>query len=280
VTEAGLPIELLTSGREGSEGPLGLPDGSLLFTETRAQRILRIAPDKEVSVFLENSSGANGLALTPEGDLVAVFQLNPPRVGIVHPQEHQKVFTDGYEGKPFTRPNDLVRASNGDLFFTDSAQNATPESGGPSVYRVTNAGELQRVADDVPRPNGIVLSKDERTLFVANTLGQHVLAFARDADGNIGERRDFAALAGWNATEGSSGADGLAVDDEGRLYVASTAGIEVFDESGKALGVISLPVKPQNLAFAGPDKSLLYVVGQGSAYRFPVLTPGLSSRAK
>jgi len=279
VTNAGAAIELLTSEREGSEGPLPLADGSLLFTEARVQKITRIGADLSISTFLDDTGGANALAAADDGTLFAVLQ-QPPRVGVVHPEAQKKILAEGYDGKPFTRPNDIVRASSGDIYFTDSAQNATPATGGPSVYRISAAGEIQRLIDDIERPNGLILSKDERTLFVANTLGQHVLAYAINADGTLGERQEFAALAGWNAAEKTSGADGLAVDDEGRLYVASNAGIEVFDTDGAALGVIPLPVKPQNLAFGGPDKSWLYVVGRGAAYRFPVLTPGLSTRAK
>jgi len=279
VTAGGLAIQKLSEGHEGSEGPLGLPDGSFLFTETRAQRIVRVAEDGTLSTFLERSNGANGLALTPEGTLIAV-QVVEPRVGVVHPPEKQTVLARDFEGKAFTRPNDVVRATNGDLYFTDSAQNATAESAGPAVYRLAADGRLERITTSLARPNGIVLSPDERTLYVADTLGEHVVAIALDAHGKASAPRPFAALQGWDANKGTSGADGLAVDADGRLYVASTAGIEVFAADGKALGVIQLPVKPQNLAFAGSDKRWLYVVGQGTVLRFRTLSQGLNSRAK
>ena len=102
------------------------------------------------------------------------------------------------------------------------------------------------------------------------------------ANGKLGAKREFAKLEGFRQTENgpTSGADGLAVDAEGRLYVASNAGIQVFTPKGEALGVIPLPKRPQNLAFAGPGKKTLYVVGSGSAWRFPVLTAGYAGRAK
>jgi gluconolactonase len=141
---------------------------------------------------------------------------------------------------------------------------------------------LRRIASDIERPNGIQLSPDEKVLYVANTLGEHVLAYDIAADGALGPRRNFARLAGWTKTDAgySSGADGLAVDAKGRLYVASNVGIEVFSAAGVALGTIPLPKKPQNLAFAGTDKKSLYVVGRGSAYKISVLTPGFAGRAK
>ncbi|MGZ5579651.1 MAG: SMP-30/gluconolactonase/LRE family protein, partial [Methylobacter sp.] len=102
------------------------------------------------------------------------------------------------------------------------------------------------------------------------------------ADGSISNRRNFAKLEGWKQEENgwSSGADGLAIDDNDRVYVASNAGIEVFSPKGEALGVIVLPKKPQNIAFAGPDKKTLYAVGRGAAYKIPLLAQGYKGRAK
>lgn len=283
VVAGGLKIELLGQGFEGSEGPLGLPDGSLLFTETRAQRIVRIDAQLQQTVYLENSNGANGLALGAAGELIAV-QVAKPRVGIVYPAGEEKVFVADYKAKAFVRPNDLVRSTTGLIYFTDSGQ-ATPTAAGaeapaPAVYVLTPDKKLRQVSDELGRPNGIQLSKDERTLYVADTLGQHVQAFDVNEDGKSRKRRDFAALAGWRETEGTSGADGLAVDEQDRLYVASNAGIEIFTAAGEALGIIPIPVKPQNLAFAGPGKHWLYVVGQGAVFRIPMLTSGIASRAK
>lgn len=293
VVAAGTKIELIKDGFTGTEGPVSLPDGSLLFTETNANRVTRIAEDGSTSVFVEGSNGANGLGFTANGDLYAV-QVLKPRVGIIFPSPKARTLADNYEGKPFGRPNDLVVDQQGNVYFTDSGPNpaqiaqaasaATPAiaPAKPAVYRISAKGELKRLADDIERPNGIQLSPDDKVLYVANTAGEHVLAYDVNADGSVGPRRDFAKLEGWRKTETgtSSGADGLAVDASGRLYVASTAGIQVFSPKGEALGTIALPKAPQNIAFAGPDKKTLYVVGRGSAYKIAVLTPGVAGRAK
>ncbi|MGC3944553.1 MAG: SMP-30/gluconolactonase/LRE family protein [Chryseolinea sp.] len=290
VVQAGTKIELIKEGFTGTEGPVTLPDGSLIFTETQANRVTRIAPDGSTSTFVEGSNGANGLGFTPNGDLYAV-QVLKPRVGIIFPSPKVKTLADNYEGLPFGRPNDLVVDQQGNVFFTDSGANAPAAGQGasapvatakPAVYRISSKGELKRLAFDIERPNGIQLSPDERVLYVANTLGEYLLAYDLRSDGSVGERRNFARLDGWRKTEtgGSSGADGLAVDDAGRVYVASNTGIQVFSSKGEALGTITLPKQPQNLAFAGEDKKTLYVVGRGAAYRIAVLTPGVSGRAK
>ncbi len=101
-------------------------------------------------------------------------------------------------------------------------------------------------------------------------------------DGSISNRRNFAKLDGWKNEDNvwSSGADGLAIDDSDRLYVASNSGIEVFNAKGEALGIIVLPKKPQNIAFAGTDKKTLYAVGRGSAYKIPLIAQGFKGRAK
>lgn len=292
VVEAGTKIELIKDGFTGTEGPVALPDGSLIFTETLANRVTRIAQDGSTSVFVEGSNGANGLGFTANGDLYAV-QVLKPRVGIIFPPPKVKTLADNYEGKPFGRPNDLVVDQKGNVYFTDSGANppaagqpapAMPpvETAKPAVYRISKQGELKRLLADIERPNGIQLSSDEKVLYVANTLGEYLLAYDIAADGSLGPRRQFAKLEGFKKTEtgGTSGADGLAVDEEGRVYVASNIGIQVFSSKGEALGTIALPKQPQNLAFAGDDKKTLYVVGRGSAYRINVLTPGFGGRAK
>ncbi len=286
VAAGGVIIELIKEGFKGTEGPIGYTDGSLLFTETNDNRIVRIAPDNTVSTFLENSNGANGLALNANGEIIAVQTLKS-QVGIIYPADKQKIFAENFEGTAFQRPNDLVLAKSGGIYFTDSGtrptkENPNPPASHPGVFYISPTGELKRLANDIDRPNGIQLSKDEKVLYVANTLGEHVLAYDIGADGSISNRRNFAKLDGWKNEENvwSSGADGLAIDDEDRLYVASNSGIEVFSAKGDALGVILLPKKPQNIAFAGTDKKTLYAVGRGSAYKIPLLAQGFKGRAK
>jgi len=287
VVSAGTKVELIREGFSGTEGPVALADGSLIFTETQVNRITRIWPDGTVTGFLENTNGANGLGFTANGDLYAV-QVQRTRVGIIHPSTRAKTLTEGFEGKPFGRPNDLVVDKKGNVYFTDSGANGAlppgaPEPAKPAIYRISSSGEVKRLANDIERPNGIQLSPDDKVLYVANTNGEHVLAYDIAADGSVGPKRLFAKLEVIEKTSNggvNSGADGLAVDEAGRVYVASNKGIEIFSAKGEALGSITLPKKPQNLAFAGPDKKTLYVVGRGAAYRFPVLTAGVSGRAK
>lgn len=284
VVAQGTQVVLIQDKFDGTEGPTTLPDGSFIFTETRANRIIHIGLDDSVSTYLENSNGTNGIAFTKKGELVSV-QVLKPQVGVVYPKGSEKVWADKYDGKALQRPNDLVIDKSDGVYFTDSGvqpKGDITEPAHPAVYYVKADGKLNRIINDVERPNGIQLSRDEKTLYVANTAGEYVFSYPVLGEGKLGPRKEFAKLAGYEKGETgfSSGADGLAIDAEGRLYVASNKGIEVFSSTGAALGIITIPQKPQNFAFAGKDKKTLYVVGRGAVYKIAVLTPGFKGRAK
>jgi gluconolactonase len=280
VVSGGTAVELLADGFETVEGPLPQLDDGLLFTNSRMNRVLRLAPDGKLSVWFEGAGGANALTRTPEGDIVATMT-ESRMVAVLQPGQPPRPLVGDFEGTQFNRPNDLIADSRGNIYFTDTA-NATP--GGATlpaaVYQVNRKGKLLRIVQGVERPNGLALSPDERTLYIANTAGEGIVALALDRDGDAKKARIFARLAmpppapaGAPPVTGS-GADGIAVDEKGRVYVATAVGVQVFSEEGAALGIITLPKQPQNLAFSGPGRHSLFVVGRGSVYRIQMLTRG------
>ena len=289
VVAAGTKVQVIKDGFQGTEGPIGLPDGSLIFTETNANRITKIDKDDKVSTFLDNTNGSNGLAFDSKGRLISV-QTTPgqTKIGVVYPKGSEAVLADNFEGKPFGRPNDLVVDKKSGVYFTEPGPNtqagttlATPPLP-PAVYYVAPGGKAIKIADGIERPNGILLSRDEKTLYVNNTNGEHLLAFDVQADGTVRNRRNFAKYEGvtQTATGISSGADGLAIDNEGRVYAATAAGVQVFSDRGQHLGTIPLSRAPQNLAFAGVDKKTLYIVGRGAAFKIQLQTSGFKGRPK
>jgi len=290
VVAEGTTVEVIGEGFEGTEGPLALPDLSLVFTETNANRVTRIAADDSTSTYLENSNGSNALAIDPEGRLVSV-QTTPgqTQIGIIYPPGSEQVLTDNFEGLPYGRPNDLVIGMTGHLYFTEPGPNVAagttppPPPLPPAVYHLPPGGDPERISDSIRRPNGIILSVDETTLFVNATQGPALMAFDVLDDGSVENQREFAAYDGVTTNADgtlASGADGLAVDSEGRIYVATTIGVQVFDAEGSALGTIPVSRAPQNIAFAGPDKQTLYIVGRGAAWKVSTLSSGFSGRAK
>jgi len=162
-------------------------------------------------------------------------------VAVLTPE--RKVLADNFDGKPLGRLNDLVADKKGGAFFT---------SGG--AYYVYKGGRVINLGDDI-RANGIMLNRDETTVYVTN--GGVVLAFDIQSDGKVDHHRDFAKLESGNG-------DGMAIDAAGRLYVTSAPGVQVFSSDGKYLGTIPTPRNSISVAFAGRDKKTLYIVGSGA----------------
>jgi gluconolactonase len=232
----------------------------------------------------------NGLAFDAQGRLIAV-QTVPGKTGVavIYPAGKESVLTDNYNGKPYGRPNDLVVDKKGGVYFTDPGPN--PEPGQttppapplpPAVYYVPPGGKSIQVATDIARPNGVQPSPDERTLYVNDTRGEYLIAFDIQPDGMLGNRRNFAKYVGVMREGGqiASGADGLAVDSEGRVYTTSNAGVDVFSPQGQHLGTIPVQRRPQNLAFSGKDKKTLYIVGRGGVFKAQMLAQGYMGRVK
>lgn len=274
VVAGGTKIELVASGLRGGEGAIAAPDGTLLVTEQNANRVSRVDASGRVTPYLSNTNGAAGIAYDRYGRLIAAQTTNP-QIAVLSPT--RDVLADSIDGMPIMRPNDLTIDRNGGIYFTDPGPAVAPEEivdlpRKPAVYYVRSETEILRLADDIERPTGVLLSPDEKALYVANALGDSVLAFDVRPDGTVANRRSFARLSG-------RGADGLAVDAQGRLYVATPTGVQIFSPDGRSFGTIPLP-DGQELAFAGADKKTLYIVSRNAVWKIAMIAQGLSDRAK
>jgi gluconolactonase len=281
---------LAWQGTDNADGIVGSADGGVLFAQEQPNRISKLDLKDRVSVAIEDTHGAGAIAIDAKGRVLAVQRTctdpggqptqctEPTRVGMLSPE--RKVLTDKYDGKPLGRLNDLVADKKGGVYFT---------VGG--AHYVNAAGRVSSLGENI-RANGIMLSPDERVLYVTN--GGSILAFDIQADGTVTNRRDFATLAA-----GGTG-DGMAIDAAGRLYVTSPPGVQVFDRDGKSLGLIPTPRNAISVAFAGRDKQTMYIVGSGALgtdgrefttpegvrnnaktiYKLPMLTAGFTGRAK
>jgi gluconolactonase len=277
VVAAGTKIELVNGALQRTEGPVAMRDGSMLVSSTR---IIKIDLSDNVSTFVENSNGTNGMGWDQQGRLIAVQRApGNEKVGVLYPPDKVTTLADNFEGKPFNSLNDMALDKRGGVYFTDTQ----------GIYYLPPGGRVTRIIDEVPRPNGLVLSPDEKTLYVHNKDGVYMLAFDVAPDGTISNRRNFARYKSVRipghkdpSWDEDNGADGMAVDSEGRVYAATNVGVEVFSPRGELLGV--MPVqwgaendnirKPQNLAFGGPDRKTLYIVGAGTVYKVRTLSQG------
>ncbi len=179
-----------------------------------------------------------------------------------------------YDGKRLNSPNDIVVRSDGRIFFTDppygirEEQRELPFNGVFTLF----PGEPQPrlLVDDFDRPNGLALSPDERTLYVADTNRHHVRAFAvAAADGTLSDGRVFAEV------REAGRPDGLKVDVDGRLFICATT-VQVFAADGRPLGVIDCPQMPANCAWGGDDASWLYITARSAVYRTRTSTRGVA----
>ena len=284
VVAGGARVQVVAHGLRGTEGPIAAADGALLLTEQAANVITRIDAEGRRSTLLDNTNGCQGLTFDRTGRLIGVLPATK-QIAVLTPA--RMVLAGAFDGQPFAGPNDLVADSKGGVYFTDPG--GYPPQGQfltqvPAVYYVRPTGAVIKIADDIARPNGIILSPGEKTLYVANTLGAFVIAFDVQPDGSVRNQRNFARLDGIQMTNRGvrSGADGVAVDDAGRLYVTTTIGVQVFNPQGRHLGTIPIgnPDGPQNLAFAGADKKTLYIVGDGAVWKVAMLAQGPKDRAK
>ena len=289
VVAGGAKVHVIKDGFNGSEGTIALPDGSVIFSETTANRTIKIDKDDTVSTFLENTNGSNGMFFDREGRLfVTQVPFGTSGIAIIYPAAAKRTLVNNYEGKPFGRANDLTVSRTGGVYFTDSANAQPMPAGGvplpPALYYLgPGSTKAIQLLTDVLFPNGVVLSRDEKILYLNNTNGEYLLAFDVQPDGSLKNRRNFAKYDSVTPNAAGvpvSGADGLTLDSEGRLYAACANGVQVFSPQGRHLGTIPMPRPPQNLSFAGADKKMLYVVGRGVASRVPMIARGLEGRAR
>ncbi|MEX2246017.1 MAG: SMP-30/gluconolactonase/LRE family protein [Dehalococcoidia bacterium] len=250
-----------------TEGPLWR-DGALLFSDIPNSRIHRVR-DGAVTVYREPSGQSNGLTLDRERRLLAC-EHEGRRLSREEPDGAVVAVASHYEGRRLNSPNDVVVRSDGRIYFTDPPYGIREEQrelAYNGVFTVAPKGDLSLLLADFDRPNGIALSPDERTLYIADTNRFHVRAFEVAADGSLAGGRVFAEM----REEGRP--DGMKLDREGRLYVCATT-VQVFAADGRPLGVIDCPQLPANCAWGGAGASELYITARTSVYRTPLATAG------
>lgn len=285
IVAGGTRVEILGAAFKGTDGAITLPDGSLLFAEPNAKRLTKIDDGKAVSAFLDIPDGAMpmGLAFDAKGRLISFRRPAGagPQIAVISPKGSEAVLADG-----LVAPNDLIVTKEGGLYITDPgrgpvAAKPNPPPNAPAVYYVPPGGKAIRViAEGIDYPNGLGLSMDEKTFYLNDSNGDYVLAFDVAKDGTLSNRRNFAKYLGpWEGRQGGH-YDGMTVDSRDRVYVASPAGIQIFSPKGAHLGTIPMPGDGQSLAFAGPGKKTLYVIGRGGVFKVRMLAEGPTKRAK
>ncbi len=271
-------VETLADGFQFTEGPLWLPDGSLLFQDLKAERTYRLDASRKVHVLRENTGAANGQTFDGSGRVVFCEQ-NGRRVSCMNADGSgvETVF-ETFEGKRLNSPNDIITRSDGTVFFTDPPYGVPrpedKELPWQAVFRIDLKGALTPVVHEgFEKPNGLALSPDEKTLYVHDTAHYHVRAMELTNEGDIVPGSDRVLFTFDPGEKG--GPDGLKIDREGRLYSAVAEGVWVLDPSGRLLGIIALPKRPSNLAWTGPDAQTLAITAIDTVYQVRLNVPGV-----
>jgi gluconolactonase len=272
--------------------------GSLFFAEIPSNSIRRWTPGNTVSIFLQPSgyqgkapydgpeSGSNGMTLDARGRLTVAghAQRDVYRFESLDPHGQITILADSYQGKRLNSPNDVVYRSDGSLYFTDPPYGLRTQSDTDpekqlkvnGVYRIPHAqeqkpnapparNELQLVVADLPRPNGIAFSPDEKYLYVNNSQPKKLwMRYRVRPDGTLTDAKLF-----YDATSDQrpGSPDGMKVDVEGNIYSAGPGGVWIFSPEGRHLGTIVMPERTSNVTWAGTDRKTLYITASTSVYR-------------
>ncbi len=290
-------VPMLLQETGAGEGPAWHPQLGLLTSG--GGHIFRRDLDGNVTIFRENA-GSNGLLFDRQGRLI-ICEALARRVSRLNEDGSLTVLAERYEGKRFNQPNDLTIDSKDRIYFSDpqygdrSGMELVDADGRhvEGVYRIDPDGQVVRViAHEVDRPNGLVITADDRYLFVAdnnnNTVGgaRKLWRFDLREDGSL----DVSSQKLIHDWQGTRGPDGMKLDAAGRLFVAAglnkqnppaetqtqpTAGIYVFSPAGELLTFVPIPRdETTNCAFGGDDLRTLFVTSGGSLWRIRVATPG------
>src|SRR5580704_1067769 len=228
VVKAGTKIEVVKNGLRGSDGGVGMPDGSLLVTANGG--LAKVDVEGNVTTLVDNSEQAAGLAMDSKGRIFAAQYTK--KVSLIYPKDGAETLTDSFDGKPYIRPNDLVVDKKGGVYFTDCYQigaKRSPDDLPQAVYYIPPGGKIIRVVDDINRPNGISLSPNEKILYVNDWDGPYLVAYDIQSDGTLKNRRNFGKFDVKQETDHGlvSGADGLCSDSQGHTFATTPAGVQV-----------------------------------------------------
>lgn len=296
IVPRGAKVELLWNEGEFTEGPAPAADGAILFSDI-GNRILRFDPrTKATTVFRAASGKANGLKFDAQGNLVACEGAAPGgnrRISVTDPAGTTRTLADRFEGQRFNSPNDLAITNGGRVYFSDPRYvgDEPRELGFEAVFLVEPTGSMRVATRDVQKPNGIIVTPDDKTVYVSdnNSLadGNHQLVkFSVQSDGTLAEKKVL-----YDFGPNRRGIDGMTLDQQGNIYATagsgSEAGIYVFGTAGEPLAFIAMPGDPTNCVFGiGDEADTLYITAAGpkstpaetkpryALYRIPLAIPG------
>ena len=281
-------IEKLADGFVFTEGPVWIQNESrLLFSDVRANAIYQWTEAEGASAFIDpvfagdvtgrRSVSSNGLTLDAEGRLI-ICEHGNRLISRLEADGTRTTLVDNYQGGRLNSPNDAVYSTDGWLYFTDPPYGLEGLEESPmreldfnGIYRLSPDGELELLFADQTRPNGIALSPDERTLYVANSDADDKVWYAYDlGDDGLSNQHVFYDV---NDQTAPGAADGMTVDLAGHIFATGPGGVWIFAPDGTHLGTIQLDEVVANAAW-GDDGRTLYMTASTGLYRIRLTTEG------
>jgi gluconolactonase len=274
----GARLEKLWGEGEFTEGGAMAADGSVLFSDI-GNRILRFDPKTgRTTAFRDPSGRANGLIFTPDGRLVAAEGANTGggrRVSITEPDGTVRTLADRYDGKRFNSPNDVAVDTKGRIYVSDPRYvgNEPRELDFEGVFRIDPDGTVTRLETTATKPNGLVVSPDDKTLYVSDNGSKRraLLAVSLD-EGGAGKERVLKEFGS------GRGIDGMTVTTDGKIVAAAGSGplggVYVYQPDGTPVAFLAVPESPTNVEFAGPENRTLYITAGKSLYRIETTLTG------
>ena len=255
--------QLVSDGHRHTDGPAVNDKGELFFSDPANNRIHKVGLDGKVSVFAENTSGANGMMFGPDGRLYAGATRSKQIVAYDASGKTELVAED-------VIVNDLAINVKGDLYYTDSP--------GKKIWLVPKGGKPRVVDEGIEYPNGILFSPDQTLLYVSDYAAQLSWAFQIQPDGSLGHKQKYFYVHMPDAAT-RSGADGMTADANGSVYIATSLGVQIFDQIGKCHAIIPAPLRASlsSVKFGGANLDELYITNGDKVFRRKVKTKGVVS---
>lgn len=263
-----LKVEKVANNLQFAEGPAWSRDGYLLFSDCNTNKLHKFVPGTGEANPTDIPGGPNGNTFDAQGRLYTC-EFHNRRVTRTNKKGVVEVLATRFEGKRLNAPNDIVVRRDGHIYFTDPAfgdQQDHRELDFFGVYHITPKGDLEAIARWKTRPNGIALSANGKTLYVADSDARVVRAFDLDRNGAAAKERVV--------IDNITGVpDGIRTDEKGNIWVAAKF-VYAYSEDAKLLGTIELGETPSNVAFGDPDLASLFITARSFVYRVRVGVKG------